>query len=174
MWRYSLIIKLRDSYMISLSSFKNMIGIGDRDNCWYLFQPIRPLRQTSELGYKYVYSLIGKIVEVDDVNDIITLECSNGKQYKMGVEIEPTDEPGWVQIYVGKNMNAEDPRANPFLFYEPDISRSAEKDKYYRKDDLYNFIWLDSRELTDIYRSIKTNPNDVVNLRDSIVVSIIR
>lgn len=169
---YQSIIDIRHKYVSIVYSIRQSLNLGDSDNCWYFRQPIRTLRTTPEK--EYVYGINGKLVGVDEEANTITLECSSGKRYKANLNIVKHTVPGWVIIEQGRNSNIDKPRDYQFLFYEADLKRSGELDKYYKDDQSYSFIWQDKRRLTDIYSVIKKNPNEPVNSSDTVVVGFIR
>ncbi len=171
------IISLRHKYIETLFNIRQKFGFGRTDNCWYLKQPIQTLRTSPDPKYKYVYSLSGKIVEINEENDTVTIECSSGNQYVVGTIVTKADwyaESGWVVIEQGRNMEIENPREHPFYFFANDLTRSSEKDMYYTEGQVYDFVWSEDRELSEIYKYMRGNPNRPVNLGDSIVIGLLR
>lgn len=172
MTRYNLSLKLRDTYVTTLFNIRKVFGQNEADFCWYFQSPISPLRKNVDGTYNY--AIVGKIVEIDEEIGTITLECSNNKRYKLFTAISKTNEPGWLKIDVGVNTKAERPKENPIMFFKPGINLSAEKDPYFKKDQLYMAIWKDNRELTEINESIKNKDGAAVNMFDNLILSLLR
>lgn len=172
MARYESSMKLRDKYVSALFNARKTFGYDEADFCWYFKSPISPLRKNDDGTYNY--AVVGKLVEIDEVNSTITLECSNKKRYKLFTSISKTNEIDWLKINVGVNTKAEKPRENPMLFYKPDINMSFEKDPYFEENQLYMAIWKDDRELTEINKSIKNKNNVFVNTVDNFILSLLR
>lgn len=170
--KYRAVIRIRDRYVYLLYNIRTHFGLHEADYCWYFKQPINTLRSNGDGTYNY--ALIGKLVAIDPENNTITLGCSNGKNYKLSVKVTKTGVEDWVTIDAGVNTKALKPRANPFMFYVPDITKSGEKDTYFTDGQLYMAIWRDGRSLAEIYKSIKENSKEVVNSGGDAVDLILR
>ena len=172
MARYESSMKIRGKYVSALFNIRKTLGYGEADFCWYFKNPVSPLRKNDDGTYNY--AMVGKIIEVDDMESSITLECSNNKKYKLYTSISNTNDVDWIKIDVGVNTKAEKPRENPITFFKPDINLSFEKDPYFEKNQLYMAIWKDSRELTEINKSIKNKDKSYVNEFDNYILSLLR
>ena len=170
--KFKTAMKLRDKYVSTIFNIRKILGYNEADFCWYFRNPVSPLRKNDDGTYNY--ALVGKIVGISDVDNTITLECSNKREYKLYTKISKTNDPNWLKIDIGVNTKAEKPRENPLLFFEPNLDLSFKKDPYFKKDQLYMAIWKDGRELTEINKSIKNSDNVFVNTFDNFVISLLR
>lgn len=175
--KYHLVLVTRENFATTILNIRKNLGYNETNNCKLFFQPIREIINSGNDNTKHIYALSGKLVRVVSDNSEIYIKTCNGGLYKFEVPIVKDDEDGWVSIPNAINTDDQDKiRSNDgtFTFFEDDLQLSGERDKKYRNGQFYLFVWLDGRDLTEIYNELQEHPDRVLNYGNTSTLGLYR